>query len=48
LLRTPAEETRPSRTGPASTFGTAAPPARPQRSALFGWLPLPRFLQRHA
>jgi chromosome partitioning protein len=44
----PEEKASPRRAGPASTFGPAAPAPRTLRSALFGWLPLPRFLQRHA
>jgi chromosome partitioning protein len=47
LLRTPSAEAPPPRSGPASSFGPAAAPARPARGTLFGWLPLPRFLQRH-
>jgi chromosome partitioning protein len=47
LLRTPSAEAS-ARSGPASSFGANPAPASRPRGALFGWLPLPRFLQRHA
>ena len=36
-----------ARVAPSSTFGAAKPTSRP-RASIFGWLPLPRFLQKHA
>jgi len=48
MLRVPSATLQAeARVAPSSTFGAAKPAARP-RASIFGWLPLPRFLQKHA
>jgi len=49
MLRVPSVAVVPAETriAPSSTFGPVKP-ASAARVSLFGWLPLPRFLQRHA
>ena len=48
MLRVPSAATpAEARPAPSSTFGTTKPAPAP-RGSLFGWLPLPRFLQKHA
>jgi chromosome partitioning protein len=48
MLRVPSATLQAeARVAPSSTFGAAKPASRP-RASIFGWLPLPRFLQKHA